>query len=55
MMDLVGKIVEVVTPETTYRGKLVEINSEEIYLESGAGWTVVPVDKVALIREVEED
>jgi hypothetical protein len=54
-VDLVGKIVEVVTSETTYRGRLIELNSEEIYLESESGWIVVPVDSVALMREVEEE
>ena len=52
-MDLKGKIVEVVTSETVYRGKLVEINDEEVHLESESGWIIVPVNRVALIREIE--
>lgn len=51
-MDLKGKIVEVVTPETVYRGTLVEINDEEVHLESESGWVIVPIDRVALIREI---
>lgn len=46
MIDLVGKIVNVETIETIYRGKLIEINEEEIHLESEAGWIVIPVQKV---------
>ncbi len=54
MNQLVGKVVEVGTPETTYIGKLVEIGEEEVYLETEAGWVVVPVDKIAYIREPED-
>jgi hypothetical protein len=54
-MDLKGKIVEVVTSETVYRGKLVEINDEEVHLESESGWVIVPIDRVALIREIGEE
>jgi ribosome maturation factor RimP len=54
MIELIGKVVEVVTAETVYTGTLVEVNEEEVYLESEAGWVVVPVEKVALIREKEE-
>ena len=54
MTELIGKMVEVVTAETVYIGRLVEVNEEEVYLESDAGWVVVPVEKVALIREREE-
>lgn len=54
-MDLIGKIVEVGTGETVYTGKLVEINEEEVYLESELGWVVVPVQKVAFIREKDSE
>jgi ribosome maturation factor RimP len=54
MTELIGKVVEVVTGETVYIGKLVEVNEEEVYLETEAGWVVVPVEKVALIREKED-
>ncbi len=54
MSDLRGKIVEVGTGETTYVGKLVEMNEDEIYMESEMGWIVVPVEKVVFMREKEE-
>ncbi len=54
MIELIGKVVEVGTPETTYLGRLAEINDEEVYLETEEGWVVVPIDKVAYIREPED-
>jgi hypothetical protein len=53
MIDLVGKMVIVETPETTYTGKLVEIGEEEVHLESEMGWVVIPVDRIASIKEKE--
>lgn len=55
MMELIGKRVEVGTPVMTYIGKLVEVNDEEVYLESEAGWIVVPVEQVAYIKEADEE
>ncbi len=54
MIELIGKMVEVGTPETTYLGKLAEVNEEEVYLETEAGWVVVPIDRIAYIREPED-
>lgn len=51
MIELIGKIAVVETQETTYTGKLIEIGEEEVYLESEMGWIVIPVDKIASIRE----
>ena len=55
MIDLIGKIVEVGTVETLYIGKLIEINENEVHLETESGWLVVPVDRVAFVREKESD
>ncbi len=55
MIDLIGKIVEVGTGDSVYTGTLVEVNEEEVHLESELGWIVVPVDKVAFIREKENE
>jgi ribosome maturation factor RimP len=54
MMELIGKTVEVGTVETVYIGKLIEVNDEEVYLESESGWIVIPVDRVAYVREKED-
>ncbi len=54
MIELIGKVVEVGTAETVYIGTLIEINDDDVYLESESGWIVVPVDKVGFIREKEE-
>lgn len=51
MIDLIGKTVEVATAETTYSGRLIEVNEEEVHLETEYGWIVVPLEKVAYIRE----
>lgn len=54
MTDLTGRVVEVGTAETTYSGRLIEINDNEVYLESESmGWIVIPSDKIAFIRELE--
>lgn len=55
MIELLGKYVEVIANEITYMGKLVEIGEEEVYLESESGWVVIPVEKVAVIKQKEED
>lgn len=55
MVNLIGKIVEVGTGDSIYTGKLVEVNENEVHLESELGWIVVPVEKVAYIREKEDE
>lgn len=55
MIELIGKMVEVQTGDLTYSGKLVEVGEEDVYLESESGWIVLPVDRVAFIREKEKD
>jgi len=55
VVDLIGKVVEVGTVETLYVGKLIEINENEVHLETESGWLVVPVDRVAFVREKEPD
>ena len=55
MQDLVGKIVEVGTVETLYYGKLVEINEDEVHLETESGWLVIPIERVAFVREKDAD
>lgn len=51
MTDLIGKIVDVETPDVIYTGKLIEIGEEEVHIESESGWVVIPVDRIVLIRE----
>ncbi|MBI5055470.1 MAG: hypothetical protein HZB61_02455 [Nitrospirae bacterium] len=50
MQELIGKQVEVITVDVTYRGTLVGIGETEIYLQAEEGWIVVPVDKVVDVR-----
>ena len=51
MIELIGTVVEVGTVEAVYEGKLVEVNEQEIYLETNSGWVVVPMERVAYVRE----
>ncbi len=55
MIELLGKHVVVIANDITYSGTLVEISEEEVYLESESGWVVIPVGRVAVIKEKEED
>lgn len=52
MQGLIGKNVEVVTGDVTYRGILVEIGETEIYLQAEEGWITVPVDRVVDVRTI---
>lgn len=53
MQDFTGKEVVVHTTETIYRGTFIEMGEEELYLQAEDGWIMVPVDKIALIKEAE--
>lgn len=54
MTDLTGKIVEVLTLETTYTGKLIEIGETEVHIETENGWIVIPVERIISINEKED-
>jgi hypothetical protein len=51
MIDLIGKIVEIETADMTYVGKLIEVGEDEVHIEAVTGWVIVPLDKIAFIRE----
>ena len=51
MIHLLGKEVEVLANNTTYVGKLVEIGETDVYLQGESGWVVIPIERVAAIRE----
>jgi len=54
MTYLIGKIVEVGSPETLYVGKLIEVNDNEVHLQTEYGWLVIPIERVTFVREKEE-
>lgn len=54
VVELIGKTVEVLANEISYTGKLVEIGEEEVYLQTQAGWIVIPVERIVSIRKKEE-
>lgn len=51
MIDLIGKIVEVETGDITYIGKLIEVGEDDVHIEAITGWVVIPIDRIAYIRE----
>jgi len=53
MQHLTGREVIVLTSETIYRGKFVELGEKELHLQTESGWVVIPVDKIADIKEAE--
>ena len=48
---LVGKDVEVVANGVIYRGKLMEIGMEEVYLKAEMGWITLMTADIDEIRE----
>lgn len=53
MQELIGKEVEVNTSDIVYKGVLIEVGEDGIYLQSQSGWTFIPLDKVADVRAAE--
>jgi hypothetical protein len=53
MRELMGKEVEVITPDVVYKGILVEVGETEVYIRSESGWLAIPVANVAEIKPVE--
>lgn len=54
MIDLIGKIVDVEAAGITYTGKLIEIGEDEVHIESESGWIIIPIERIALIREKDD-
>jgi len=54
MQDLIGKIVKVLTVETAYIGKLIEIGEDTVYIEAESGWIAIPVEGIISINEKED-
>ena len=50
---LVGKDVEVVANGIIYRGRLIEVGMEEVYLKGDTGWITLMTADVDDIREME--
>jgi hypothetical protein len=48
---LVGKDVEVVAHGIVYRGRLIEIGMEEVYLKGVTGWITIMTGDIDEIRE----
>ncbi len=48
---LIGKDVEVVANGIVYRGRLIELGMEEVYLKADAGWITLMTGDIEEIRE----
>lgn len=51
MIELVGKTVEVETDQMLYTGKLIEVREDEVHLQGETGWIIIPMERIAFIRE----
>ncbi len=51
--NLIGKEVVVEANGITYRGRLVEVNEQEVYLQAESGWITILTENVVDIREAE--
>jgi len=49
--SLVGKEVEVLANSTVYRGRLIEVGLEEVYLKAETRWITIMTSAVDEIRE----
>ncbi len=47
--ELIGKDVVVHANGITYTGKLVEVNENEVYLQSETGWLTIPNTQIEQI------
>ena len=52
--SLVGKEVEVLANNTVYRGKLIEVGIEEVYLKTETRWITLMTSAVSEIREIQD-
>jgi len=52
--SLVGKEVEIMANGTVYRGRLVEIGIEEVYLKAETRWITLMTSAVSEIREIHD-
>jgi len=53
MHELIRKEVEVITPEITYKGILMEVTEAGISLQSVNGWISIPMERILEIRKVD--
>ncbi|MBN1883524.1 MAG: hypothetical protein JW885_15260 [Deltaproteobacteria bacterium] len=50
--SLVGKDVEVMANGTVYRGRLIEVGIEEVYLRADTRWITIMTSAVSEIHEI---
>ena len=50
LMGLIGKEVEVTAQGVLYRGTLIEVSENEVFLKGELGWMQLQVDGISSIR-----
>lgn len=50
--ELIGKEVEVTAKGFSYRGRLIEVSENEVFLQGDLGWIQLQVEDVTDIRAV---
>ena len=50
LMGLIGKEVEVTAQGVLYRGTLIEVSENEVFLKGELGWIQLQVDGISSIR-----
>lgn len=53
LIKLIGKEVTVEADGLIYRGELVEVSEQEVYLKSEMGWMTIPMEKISMIKGVQ--
>ncbi len=55
MNSLAGRFVEIYANDIIYKGRLMEMTEDEVYIESEMGCIVIPVDSIGYIKAIDEE
>lgn len=50
LLRLINKDVIVEADGLIYRGELIEVTEQEVFLKSESGWITIPMEKISSIR-----
>lgn len=53
LQDLINREVEIITPETIYKGTLMAVEEEGLHLQSESHWLVIPLERIVDVRAVD--
>ena len=52
---LMNKEVEIQARGTTYKGKLIQLGEQEVYLQTMMGWVVLQTEEITSMKAVEQE